>query len=56
MTVIVGIVGAAVLFGVFAMLRPSEKGCTGGCASCTRDGACESRTLETHHENARSTR
>lgn len=43
MTVIVGVIGAAVLFGVFSMLRPSETGaCTGHCAGCTGDGACES--------------
>lgn len=41
MTVIVGVIGAAVLFGVYTMLRPSETGCTGNCAGCTRDGACE---------------
>ena len=42
MTYIIGIVGAAVLFGAFAMLRPREPGCTGHCAGCTRDGACKS--------------
>jgi hypothetical protein len=41
MTVIVGVVGAALLFGVFSMLRPSDKGCAGNCAGCTGDGACE---------------
>jgi hypothetical protein len=43
MTVIVGVIGAAILFGLFSMLRPRDKaGCTGGgnCASCTADGAC----------------
>lgn len=45
MTVIVGVIGAAILFGLFSMLRPRDKaGCTGGgggdCASCTGDGAC----------------
>ena len=40
MTYVVGIIGAALLFGVFAMLRPSETGCTGHCAGCTRDGTC----------------
>ena len=43
MTVIAGVIGAAILFGLFSMLRPRDKaGCTGGgkCASCTRDGAC----------------
>lgn len=42
MTMIVGVIGAALLFGLFTMLRPSEKGCTGQCAGCTRNGACES--------------
>ena len=41
MTVIVGMVGAAVLFGLFTLLRPRDKDCTGGrCAGCTGDGAC----------------
>ena len=43
MTVIIGVIGAAVLFGVFSMLRPRDKaGCTGGgnCAACTGDGVC----------------
>ena len=43
MTYIVGVIGAAVLFGIFALLRPREEGCTGQCAGCTRDGACERR-------------
>lgn len=44
MTVIVGVVGAAILFGLFTLLRPAdgETGCTGHCAGCTRNGACES--------------
>ena len=44
MTVIAGVIGAAILFGLFAMLRPGDEagGCTGHCAGCTRDGACES--------------
>ena len=42
MTMLVGVIGAALLFGLFTMLRPSEKGCTGQCAGCTRNGACES--------------
>ncbi|HET7451077.1 MAG TPA: FeoB-associated Cys-rich membrane protein [Gaiellaceae bacterium] len=41
MTIIVGVVGAALLFGLFTMLRPSDEGCTGHCAGCTRDGACD---------------
>jgi hypothetical protein len=43
MTVIVGVIGAAILFGLFSVLRPRDKaGCTGGgnCASCAGDGAC----------------
>ena len=36
MTVIVGVIGAAVLFGLFSMLRTRDKaGCTGHCAGCT---------------------
>lgn len=41
MTYVVGMIGAALLFGVFAMLRPREEGCTGHCVGCTRDRACE---------------
>ena len=43
MTIIAGVIGAAVLFGLFTMLRPSDQGCTGHCVGCTRDGACDSR-------------
>ena len=44
MTVIVGVIGAAVLFGLFTLLRPNDRsGCTGNCAGCTRDGACETK-------------
>jgi hypothetical protein len=44
MTTIVGVIGAALLFGLFALLRPNDKsGCTGTCPGCTRDGACESK-------------
>lgn len=43
MTIIAGVIGAALLFGVFTLLRPGDKGCTGHCPGCTRDGACESR-------------
>lgn len=44
MTIIAGVLGAAVLFGLFTMLRSGDdRGCTGHCAGCTRDGACESR-------------
>lgn len=42
MTTIAGVLGAALLFGVFAALRPRDKdGCTGNCAACTHDHACE---------------
>jgi hypothetical protein len=41
MTVFVGVLGAALLFGLFTWLRPRDSGCTGTCAGCTRDGACE---------------
>lgn len=42
MTIIVGVLGAAVLFGLFTLLRPGDKGCTGNCVGCTRNGACDS--------------
>ena len=41
MTVIWGIVGMAILFGLFTMLRSRDRGCTGNCAGCTRDEACK---------------
>ena len=41
MTVIVGVIGAAVLFGLFTVLRPSDNGCTGQCPGCTQDAKCE---------------
>ena len=41
MTVIIGIVGMAVLFGLFTALRPREDACTGQCVGCTRDRGCE---------------
>ena len=41
MTVILGVVGMAVLFGVYAMLRPRQSACTGHCVGCTGDNACE---------------
>jgi hypothetical protein len=41
MTTIIGIVGAALLFGVFTLLRPRDRdGCEGRCVGCTGDGAC----------------
>ena len=46
-TTIAGIAMAALLFGLFAVLRPSDRsgkvGCTGDCGACSRDGACESK-------------
>jgi hypothetical protein len=46
MTVIVGVLGAAFLFGLFTLLRPRDKGCTGHCVGCTRNGACETGGAE----------
>ena len=47
MTTIAGIAIGALLFGIFAALRPSDRsgkvGCTGNCGACTNDGACESK-------------
>jgi hypothetical protein len=45
MTVLVGVIGAAFLFGLFAMLRPRQDASCGGdgkCAGCTGEGSCES--------------
>ena len=55
MTLLVGVIGAAVLFGVFTMLRPRDKGegCTGSCIGCARDGACESRRADAHAHEGR---
>jgi hypothetical protein len=41
MTALWGILGAAVLFGVFTMLRSRDRGCTGNCVGCTRDASCK---------------
>jgi hypothetical protein len=46
MTTFVGVIGAAILFGLFTLLRPGDKGCTGSCPGCTRDGACRSEEME----------
>ena len=43
MTAIAGIAGAALLFGLFTLLRPRDKSCTGSCIGCTGDGGCEAR-------------
>ena len=40
MTVIVGVIGAALLFGLYTMLRPRDGACRGHWAGCTRDGGC----------------
>ncbi|HVX41140.1 MAG TPA: hypothetical protein VHB25_16350 [Gemmatimonadaceae bacterium] len=42
MKAIIGIVGMAIIFGVYSLLRPRESTCSGHCAGCTGDGACES--------------
>lgn len=42
MSVIVGVAGMAILFGLFTWLRPADKGCTGNCIGCARNRACES--------------
>ena len=41
MTTLIGVVTAAVLFGVFTIVRAGDRGCSGGCVGCTRNGACE---------------
>ena len=42
MSAILGIVLAALLFGVATRLRARDQGgCTGGCAGCSGDGQCE---------------
>ena len=44
MTTIVGVIGAALLFGLFALLRPNDRsGCTGTCPGCKHDRACLSK-------------
>ena len=47
MTTIGGIAVAALLFGLFTVLRPSDRsgkvGCAGNCGACTNDGACDSK-------------
>jgi len=42
MSAILGIVLAALLFGLFTLLRARDRGgCTGGCVGCTGQGHCE---------------
>ena len=43
MTTIAGVIGAALLFGLFTMLRPGDKSCTGNCVGCGRGQACDSK-------------
>ena len=43
MTTIAGVAGAALLFGLFTLLRPRDKSCTGGCIGCTGDGGCDAK-------------
>jgi len=41
MNAILGIVIAALCFGLFTALRARDRGgCTGGCAGCTGNGHC----------------
>ena len=51
MTVIAGILGMAILFGVFTLLRPRDRdeACTGSCVGCTRDRGCASKDLHGEH-------
>ena len=50
MAAIAGIAIAALLFGIFTALRPSDRsgkvGCAGNCGACTNDGACESKGVK----------
>lgn len=42
MNAILGIALAALLFGLFTLLRARDRGgCTGGCVGCTGQGHCE---------------
>ena len=42
MNAVLGIVLAALCFGLFTLLRARDRGgCTGGCVGCTGDGRCE---------------
>ena len=41
MTTLLGILGAAALFGLFTLLRSRDRGCTGNCVGCARaTGSC----------------
>jgi hypothetical protein len=44
MMIVIGVAGMALLFGLFTIVRgTSDDGCTGHCAGCARDAACESK-------------
>ncbi|HKG93678.1 MAG TPA: hypothetical protein VKA84_17355 [Gemmatimonadaceae bacterium] len=43
MTYIVGVIGAALLAGLLAVLRPAGGGCGNPCAGCTGNGACKAK-------------
>ena len=43
MTWIAGIIGAAVLFAVLAVVKPAGGGCANPCVGCTGGGACRAR-------------
>jgi hypothetical protein len=51
---VAGVIGAALLFGLFSMLRPSDAQCTGRCAGCTRDGACGLKDGNVPNEGVRN--
>ena len=47
MTTILGVIGAALLFGLFSALRPRDRdGCDGRCVGCAGDRECASRRAE----------
>ncbi|HZI99978.1 MAG TPA: hypothetical protein VFD22_04900 [Gemmatimonadaceae bacterium] len=46
MSAIWGILCAAILFGVFTMLRARDKGCNGNCVGCARDASCKADGVE----------
>ena len=52
MTSLIGILGAAVLFGLFTLLRPRDKeGCTGNCVGCSRNaGTCANDGAKHEHD------
>jgi hypothetical protein len=54
MTYIAGVIGAALLFGLFTMLRPRDAGCTGHCVGCTLDGACQAKEDRASKEDVRN--